>query len=316
MRNIYTNQPESNYFAIKHIPFAKDGLPAVSFGVSLSGASDSLNRTSLISHEFGHFFSLGHTFNSSHLPDHPDDVNDGKAWEVQGTTQCGNPRTVIVNGKKITNDRHNNEGYFFGCAMGRTRSSFSPMQLATMNWVIDHQLNRYPMIACQPIRPYDANHVECENAESLALCMQTADYLKRTGDPSLKCILGGRFTRSISEALQFPAVLHLLKNTPSGRQLMNRLAGLPAKDAPLPPAAYNAVMEALKACRNIPLTMAVVNRLNEFREQAMRTPSIAATGFSANGAAPSAADATLIVGLSAKVFTAGFVGNVPKITTP
>jgi hypothetical protein len=55
------------------------------------------------------------------------------------------------------------------------------MQLGYMSWQLNNQLNRYPMVACQPIRPYDADRVECENAESLALCQQTAAYLQRRG---------------------------------------------------------------------------------------------------------------------------------------
>ncbi|MFX6019190.1 hypothetical protein ABTF08_20145, partial [Acinetobacter baumannii] len=86
--------------------------------------------------EFGHFFGLGHTFDSSHFADTPDDLNNGDAWDALGTSACGNPRGVTIGGRIITPDRLNNEGYF-GCFLGRTRNSFSPLQLGYMDWQLN-----------------------------------------------------------------------------------------------------------------------------------------------------------------------------------
>src|SRR3954471_15767177 len=93
-------------------------------------------------------------------------------------------------------------------------NSFSPLQLGKASWVLNNQLNRYPLVACQPIDSYDANKVECENAESLALCQQTAAYIKDKFGIVMACQMGGTYARAIAAALQQPAVLHLLQKTP------------------------------------------------------------------------------------------------------
>jgi hypothetical protein len=194
-----------------------------------------------------------------------------------------------LGGKRITPDRDNNEGYF-GCNLGRAHNSFSPMQLGKANWVLNNQLNRYPLVACQPIHPYDANRVECEDARSLALCRETSEYLQHKTGTALACGSGGRFTRAIAKALDQPAVLALLRDTAPGRMLMSKLAGQPAKDKPLAPAAFAAVIQALKDARNLAVTMAMVDRLQEFER---------------GGSSASA--------LAAKTFTPAFIGNVPAI---
>jgi hypothetical protein len=102
--------------------------------------------------------------------------------------------------------------------------------------------------------------------------------------------LGGRFTRAIAKALDAPAVLALLRDTAPGRMLMSKLAGQPAKDRPLTPAALGAVTQALKNARNLAVTMAMVDRLNALE----------------HGGPLSAA-------LAAKTFTSAFIANVPAI---
>ncbi len=313
MRELISKNPETNYFQVTPMPIAKDGLPAVSYGVSINRVGDSWSSMITIAHEFGHFFGLGHTFGPDEFGDTPDDVNDGREWELHGSNTCGNLRTITLDGKRITPERTNNIGYI-KCMIGRARPSFTPMQLGLMTWMLNNQLNRYPMVACQPTRSYDANRVECENDESLTLCLQTADYLRKSGSPNLQCIRGGRYTRAITEALQFPAVLDLLNNAPAGRRLMNKLAGSPAQDSQLKPEAADAVLKALRDGQNLPVTMAVVNRLNEFREQAEHTPSLAASGFTIGGHAPSAADSKSIGTLAQNIFKRGFIERVPSIS--
>jgi hypothetical protein len=122
-------------------------------------------------------------------------------------------------------------------------------------------------------------------------------------------------TRDIAKALDFPAVQYLLKNTPAGNRLVRRLAGLPDQTAPVAAPAYDGVMGALKDCRNIPLVMAMLTRLAEFRGQAARSPSLASGGFSAGSWAPSPADARTIATLSGGVFRDGFITKVPVIVS-
>ena len=120
---------------------------------------------------------------------------------VVGVNSDRSVRAIKGAGRPVTPDRLNNQGYW-GCNLGRTRNAFSPMQLGKAFWVLNNQLNRYPLVACHPMHPYDANRVECENAESLALCRETADYLTRRGAAGLACAAGGRYSRAIATALQ------------------------------------------------------------------------------------------------------------------
>jgi hypothetical protein len=311
-----SRQPETSFHLVPGLPFDKTGMPAVSNHVSQGRVGDSIDFVSFQSHELGHYFGLVHTFNQDEFGDTPDDLPAPTEWEKAGGMACGNPRTVTVNGKAFTPDRMNNEGYF-GCIIGRNHNVFSPLQLGFMSWMLDNQLNRYPLVACQPRTAYDANRVECENAESLALCQQTAAYLKRKGTATHVCEMGGRYTRAIAEALQYPAVRYLLQSTAAGVSIVNKLAGLHPKGGPPPTAAANAVAEALKANRNLPLTMAMVNRLNEFRQAAAKgSATLAKTGFVAGGPDISAADRKVVDGLAAQVFAPGFVEKAPKIVGP
>jgi hypothetical protein len=196
--------------AVKLDTVARDraGLPALSYYVAEAFITAQPGRTGHHAHEVGHYFGLVHPFAPDEFADTPEDARDGSWWFKAGAITCGNPRTLPVNGKPLTPDRLNNQGYW-GCNMGRARNAFTPMQLGKATWVLNNQLNRYPLVACQPVRDYDASEVECENAESLALCGQTSAYLaKRNGTP-ITCRSGGLYTRRIATALQSPAVLHL-----------------------------------------------------------------------------------------------------------
>ena len=281
-----------NPVKIDTLPRDKAGVPAIAYFVaetSITARPDSVGHHA---HEVGHYLGLLHTFNPDEFADTPDDVGNGDVWIKAGAMTCGNPRSIAVNGKRVTPDRDNNEGYW-GCNLGRAHNSFSPMQLGKANWVLNNQLNRYPLVACQPTHPYDANRVACENAPSLALCRETSDYLLRKTGAALTCGSGGRFTRAIAKALDEPAVLALLRDTAPGRMLMSKLAGQPAKDKPLAPAAFGAVTGALKDARNLAVTMAMVDRLQEFERPAQPASALAAT-----------------------TFTPAFIANVPAIVGP
>jgi hypothetical protein len=311
-----SRQPETSFHLVPGLPLEKTGMPAVSNHVGQNRVGDSIDFVSFQSHELGHYFGLPHTFNQDEFGDTPDDLSAPTEWEKAGGTACANPRTVTVNGKAFTPDRLNNEGYF-ACLIGRSHNVFSPLQLGHMSWMLDNQLNRYPLVACQPRAAYDANRVECENAESLALCQQTAAYLKRKGGTNHVCEPGGRYAREISTALRYPAVRYLLQSTSAGVSVINRLAGLPAKGGPPPPSTAKAVTDALNANRNLPLTMAMVNRLNEFRQAATKGGAISVkTGFLPGGPDIPADARKVVDGLAAQVFTPGFVDKAPKIIGP
>ena len=290
------------------LPKDKAGLPALAYYVAEAGINASSAGVPHHAHEFGHYLGLVHVFGPDEFADTPDDTIDGSAWLRLGTITCGNPRTAIANGKSITPDRLNNEGYW-GCLLGRTNNSFSPLQLGKATWILNNQLNRYPLVACQPIDAYDANKVECENAESLALCQQTAAYLKDKIGIVVACQRGGTYSRAIAAALEQPAVLHLLQNTAAGQSFISKLAGgRPAS------ASFAAVTNALKACQNLPLTMALITRLGEFREFAgQRHSSLAKSGFVVKGAPLAVADQQAVAALSAQVLTAAFITNVPSL---
>jgi hypothetical protein len=309
-----SRRPETSFHLVPGLPLDKNGMPAVSNHVAQNRVGDSIDFVSFQSHELGHYFGLPHTFNQDEFGDTPDDLAAPTEWEKAGGTACANPRTVTVNGKAFTPDRLNNEGYF-ACMIGRSHSVFTPMQLGFMSWMLDNQLNRYPLVACQPHG--DANRVACENAESLALCRETAAYLKRRGGTSYVCELGGRYAREIATALRYPAVRYLLQSTSAGVSVINRLAGLPAKGGPPPTSTSNAVIDALKANKNLPLTMGMVNRLNEFRQAATKGNAISVKAGFVPGGPDIAADTRKVVdGLAAQVFTPGFIDKAPKIIGP
>ena len=211
--------------ARNRVPIDEAGLPAIAPFIGESGIGAGLDDTAHHAHEFGHYLSLQHTFQPDEFLDTPDDIRNGEPYYPLGSITCGNSRSVKTGTKTVTPDRNNNEGYW-GCLLGRAHNSFSPLQLGKMNWVLQNQLNRYPLVACQPTRNYDADHLECENAESLSLCRETADYLKAKTSTAMECVLNGRFARVMAAFLQDAAVLHLLHNTPAGRALMSKLAGL------------------------------------------------------------------------------------------
>lgn len=305
-------QPETSYTRVPGLPRDRNGLPAVSMTVSEGFVGDTAGTIGHHAHEFGHFFGLGHTFDSSHFADTPDDLNNGDAWEALGTSACGNPRGVVVRGRTITPDRLNNEGYF-GCFLGRTRNSFSPLQLGYMDWQLNHFLNRYPLVACQPLGRYEGDQVECENAESLSQCEDSARLLKRLYGVVLGCRPGGRYSRAMADVLKTPAFRFVLAQTPPGRGLVARLAGKPA-NAPATEADIAAVGALLAACTNLPLTMAVIHRLDDLQAAVQQAaPRLAASAFVAGQAPLSAADRQILTQTAQRVFTPGFIDQVPRM---
>jgi hypothetical protein len=312
IREPISRQTVPDYRVIPGLPKDKNGLPAISYYIALNSIGDGVFWAGIEAHEMGHYFGLGHTFNQDEFADTPDDLKEPTAWQLLGTAGCGNARTVTVDGKRYTPDRDNNEGYF-GCNIGRAHASFSPVQLGYMYWNVNNQLNRYILVACQPPRGFDANHVECENASGLALCEQTSAYLLKKYDTTHVCQIGGEYRRAIAADLQYPAVMDLLQATPPGQQLLKRLAGNTASTA-ASKAAFDAALEQLRECTNLPLTMAVVTRLKEFRDILTRSnPDLAKKGFDPKGGPLNAADHAAIVKVAGQVFTPGFITNVPTI---
>jgi hypothetical protein len=156
--------------------------------------------------------------------------------------------------------------------------------------------------------------LECENAESLALCQQTAEYLRSKTGSILDCRPGGRFTRALAAALQPPAVTYLLFDTPAGRSLMNKLARLPVRDAPLPAATQEALVAELKANNNLAVTMALINRFGELKTLvAPRSPTLAKAGFTSHPEKLAPADQAIVASLAGQVITPGFISGVPAI---
>lgn len=295
------------------IPVDRADLPAFSYYIGESGIGTSISDVAHHAHEFGHYLSLFHTFQPDEFADTPEDVGTGSVYYPLGSVSCGNARTVKSGAKSVTPDRNNNQGYW-GCNLGRTLNSFSPLQLAKANWVLQNQLNRYPLVACQPLHNYDADHVECENAESLALCRETAEYLRKKMDVTLECVSGGRYGRALAAALQYPAVAHLLRDTPVGRSLVNKLGGQAARDTAPPAAVFDAVTEALKTGKNLAVTMSLVGRFRELEQlTAQRSPALAKAGFAANGGTIGSHDQALLATMAGELFSPAFIAAVPAI---
>jgi hypothetical protein len=120
----------------------------------------------------------------------------------------------------------------------------------------------------------------------------------------------------MTNALQYPAVRYLFEKTPEGASLMSKLAGATPR-AVLPAQKVSAVMGALSAGKNLPLTMAVVNRVKTLEELAgQKSPALAKTGFVVQGAALAAGDQRILTELAKQVITPAFVANVPSILPP
>ncbi|MFX4404722.1 hypothetical protein ABTA52_20400, partial [Acinetobacter baumannii] len=71
------------------------------------------------------------------------------------------------------------------------------------------------------------------------------------------------------EVAKTPAFRFILEQTPAGRGLVARLAGKPA-NAPATQADIEAIGAILAACTNLPLTMAVVHRIDELQAAVQR----------------------------------------------
>ncbi len=286
------------------------GLPSYSRVVNESRISDSLGNIGHEAHELGHFFGLGHTFIGGGFIDIPPDPGDGVPWHQQNSEYCGNLRSASINGAHYTPDRTNNESYW-GCMTSRDHTALTPQQLGRMASVMN-QLDRYPILACQPLHIYDANHVECENAESLARCQETAAYLKAKNATELVCQLGGNVSRNIAALLSMPAISFVLQNTPEGIALMNKIGdGRPGGQLSLPMLAKT--IDVLQSCKNLPLTMAMANRFKQLRDLAVKQSPALAAGFAPNGAPIGGKDQQLLGSLTKQVFSQVFIGNVPVI---
>jgi hypothetical protein len=285
------------------------GLPAYCRVVHESFIDAGAGTVGHEAHEFGHYFGLWHTFDGGGLRDVPPDTKENKWWRQQSVEYCGNARSGIVNGVTYTPDRINNESYW-GCLVSRAHTAFSPQQLGKMQFNLT-QLNRYPLVACQPVNAYDANNVECENSESLALCRQTAEYLKAKTDTTMQCRLGGAFTRGMAHFQDLSAVWFVLQNTPAGIALVRKLAGLAPQARPSA-ATVSAVLSQLAAGVNLPLTMAIVRRLQDLQAQAItRSAALGKTAFASREGDIAATDQRILIELAQIHFPAGFTSNVP-----
>jgi hypothetical protein len=296
------------------IPKDKAGVPAIGYTIAESSIRTEIGFTHHEAHEFGHYFGLGHTFGPDDFGDTPEDITNGQPLLRLGSVMCGNVRTITINGKRIAPDKLNNESYW-GCNLARTHNSFSPLQLGYMTWQLDTYLHRYPLVACQPVGDYDANHVECENQESIDLCQQTSDYLLKKTGTGVSCQSGGRFTRAMATALQYPAFRFVLEKTSTGQTLVKRLAGIPP-EKPLTPHAFAAVALALTTGKNLALTMALVNRINELAVLSGQKSQTLAAGFIARDGSISAGDQRILAYLAKQAITQNFISNIPAITAP
>jgi hypothetical protein len=287
------------------------GLASYCRVVNESFISSSLTNVGHEAHEFGHFFGLGHTFERGRMLDTPHDTVDGSWWTQHGGEGCGNARTGYFKGVQYTPDRINNESYW-GCLIGRSHTAFSPQQLGRMRWSLT-QLNRYPLVACQPLSPYDANHVECENTESLDLCRETASYLKAKNGTELDCKPGGAVTRATVKLLRKPAINFVLQNTPEGQTMMKRLAGVTTRgQLPLPTLAK--VIETLQSCANLPICLTLIRHFDHLEALAVKqTPTLQNSGFAAGGPEVDGRDHRLLSDLAKQIFVPGFVDSLPVI---
>ena len=288
------------------------GLKMASTLIREGAVSASWFSSSHYAHEAGHYFGLYHTFSPDPYADTPEDTKGGDAWKQMGITVCGNPRSVTIEDKTFTPDRTNSEGYF-GCLFGRSSNAFSPMQLGYMHWMLEHQLNRYPLVACQPLAAYDANRLECESSESLSICLQNAAFFKRTGGPNLICEPGGNHSRTIARFLRTPAVRHLLLATGTGKAVLNRLSGAQSRGR----VNVEALATALIGNRNLAVTMALNTRFAEL-EAALKAknPGSSEAAFSVSSPALAPPAIRVIDGFAPTVFTEGFIANLPALLEP
>ena len=288
------------------------GLPAYCRVVNESSISAALDNVGHEAHEFGHFFGLPHTFDHGGFLDVPPDTINGTWWHQHSSETCGNIRTGMFKDTAYTPDRTNNESYW-GCLVGRAHTSFSPQQLGRMAASLK-SLNRYPLVACQPVHAYDANIVECENAESLTLCIQTAMYLKAKSGTDVECRSGGKIARAMASLLSTPIVTFALQSTSEGMAMTHALAGLRGEE-PLSLATLAHIVIALQNCENLPLSMAMYHRFTQLQELAATQLTHASQVFSAaSGSELSPADQRIATQLVKEVFLPGFITNLPMLS--
>jgi len=296
--------------------FDKAGLPALSDYIDFGGAIGfDLGATLRQTREFGHYFGLADTFRPDGFADIPEDIANVKAWTDAGAPPCGNLASVAINGKTTAPDRINIEGRW-GCEIGRSLSSLTPMQLAKVSWVLRSQLNRIPLTACAPSFPYNADVVTCEDAESLALCKETSAYLtKAKGADALFCRPGGAIARRIDQQMKWVGVAYIFKSTPQGQALINALAGLGKDAKPAADKTYDDVAAALGAGKNVPLAQALINRIGDIHEMSARDhSSLTNHGFTDKPDAPlTQAELEALKGYAAKVLAPEFTANAPSV---
>ena len=160
--------------------FDKSGLPAVSNFIDVGAVEVRLDSLATLrqAQEFGRYFSLNPLHVSPAPADAPEDNDNWRAWIDAGAPPCGNLARLSLNGKTFQPDRTNAEGYW-GCAIGRSLSALTPMQLARADWTLRYQLDRIALTACGPAGSYNGDVVRCDGEEALALCQETSAYLRK-----------------------------------------------------------------------------------------------------------------------------------------
>ena len=299
--------------------FDKSGLPAVSNFIDVGAVEVRLDSLSTLrqAQEFGRYFSLNPLHINPAPADAPEDNGNWRAWIDAGAPPCGNLARLSLNGKTFQPDRTNAEGPW-GCAIGRSLSALTPMQLARADWTLRYQLDRIPLTACGPAGSYNGDVVRCDGEEALALCQETSAYLKKisSGAETLACVRGGIIQDAIRKATQWPGLQFIFKSTPEGQALISALAGKGRSSGPVADKTYDDVMAALAAGKNAPAARALLNRVDELRQVATRENfGLAEAGFTGSKKQrplkPAELDA--LKKYAGHFFEPGFIANVPAI---
>lgn len=298
--------------------FDKAGLPALSTFIDFGPGAVNVDTLSTLrqTQEFGRYFGLN-PLNFRPAPaDAPEDSGAWRAWIDVGAPPCGNLASLSVNGKTLAPDRSNAES-FWGCAIGRAVGALTPMQLAKADWTLRYQLNRIPLTACLSSGFYDGDSVRCEDAQSFALCKETAAYLAKisNGAQTFACARGGAVQGAISQAMGWAGLQYVFKTTPQGQILINGLAGRGHTAGPVPDKTYNDVAAALAAGKNIPLARALLNRIAEMRRLATRESHLfSMSAFSAKPETPlKPEDLDNLAKYAADSFSQDFIVNAPTV---
>jgi hypothetical protein len=97
--------------------------------------------------------------------------------------------------------------------------------------------------------------------------------------------------------------------------LMNKLAGSPVQDKPQDRASFAAILDALKANRNLPLTMALVQRFGELEERAAKSHSPLTKSAFGSGASLTNPEQQAIGAMSGQILPPAFIANVPRLVS-